>query len=222
VVCVCGGVYVDEGGVHQPSSTNLLCPQPTPLNRPPSTAPNRPQPPPTPPLRIDNSYLFNVNRQWVIDARRRGNKLRFANHSTRPNGVARVTQVRFGGRWAVGWGRWALGLGGGSCIAYTQQTHTRIHIACPPKHAPTATPPGRRRPPRGHLCGRGHQKGGGAILQLQVRPGIRLGGVIGVVMTKRPLVVAAVSAAHSIDCHNHLKKLQRSLTADPFLAFHKP
>ncbi|GBF89874.1 hypothetical protein Rsub_02578 [Raphidocelis subcapitata] len=43
--------------------------------------------------RIDNSYLFNVNQEWVLDARRRGNKLRFANHSTRPNSVTRVVQV---------------------------------------------------------------------------------------------------------------------------------
>ncbi|KAF8071242.1 EZ1 [Scenedesmus sp. PABB004] len=35
--------------------------------------------------RSNNSYLFGVNSEWVLDARGAGNKLRFANHSSAPN-----------------------------------------------------------------------------------------------------------------------------------------
>ena len=37
--------------------------------------------------------MFNVNTTWVLDARQRGNKLRFANHSSAPNCYARVLLV---------------------------------------------------------------------------------------------------------------------------------
>lgn len=32
---------------------------------------------------LNHTYLLDM--QWVLDARVRGNKLRFANHSTQPN-----------------------------------------------------------------------------------------------------------------------------------------
>jgi hypothetical protein len=43
--------------------------------------------------RDDNSYLFDLNQQWVIDARQKGNKLRFANHSTTANCRAEILMV---------------------------------------------------------------------------------------------------------------------------------
>lgn len=43
--------------------------------------------------RDDNSYLFDLNEQWVIDARQKGNKLRFANHSPTANCRAEILMV---------------------------------------------------------------------------------------------------------------------------------
>ncbi|KAL6759487.1 hypothetical protein V8C86DRAFT_2573324 [Haematococcus lacustris] len=42
---------------------------------------------------MNNSYLFDLNEQWVLDARYRGNKMRCANHSAQPNCKVRILQV---------------------------------------------------------------------------------------------------------------------------------